>query len=143
MRTREASNAYQAELFKLSALSGESDERDGSRISIKRIAAVVGNELALKLARDFGGTRLYLALDPDAESPLALSVGVQAARAIGKRFGGDEIEIPMFKSRAQRRRDREMILKLRGRHRSIAAIARMVGCSERSVYRILAGARML
>src|SRR5882762_3127506 len=77
----------------------------------------------------------------------ALTVHVRASRratnhgdrlddalAIAAKFAGEELVIPIFKSRAHRRLDLELILKLRTRHRSIAAIARQVGCSERHVY---------
>ena len=69
-----------------------------------------GPDTACKLARDFSGTRVYLPVEPTESHPIALSVGIDAARLIGARFGGDDLELPMHKSRAQRRRDREEIL---------------------------------
>lgn len=102
------------------------------------MAEVIGDDAAHKLARDFGGARLYIPSEPCETHPLTLSVGREDALAIAAKFAGEELVILMHKSRAQRRLDRELILKLRSRHRSIAAIARQVGCSERYVYNVLA-----
>lgn len=109
-----------------------------SRITVRQVAEVIGDEAAHKLARDFGGTRLYIPSEPCESHPLTLSVGREVALVIAEKFAGEELVIPMYKSRAERRLDRELILKLRTHHRSIAAIARQVGCSERHVYNVLA-----
>jgi hypothetical protein len=135
-------NDRQAELFKASVIRSslddlDQDECDG-RITVRQIAKVIGDEAAHKLARDFGGTRLYVPSDPCESHPLTLSVGREDALAIAAKFAGEELVIPMYKSRARRRYERDLIVKLRQRHRSFAAIARQVGCSERHVYKVLA-----
>ncbi len=138
-------NERQTELFKAGLVRSslddlDQDECDG-RITARQIAEVIGDEAAHKLARDFGGTRLYIPADPCQSHPLAVSVGRGDAMAIAARFAGEELVIPMYKSRAQRRHDRDLILKLRAKHRSIDAIARQVGCSRRHVCNVLAEAR--
>lgn len=131
----------QTELFNAALIRSSLDDLDQGesegRITIRQIAQVIGDDAAHKLARDFGGTRLYVPADPCESHPLTLSVGREDALAVAAHFAGEELIIPMYKSRAQRRHDRALILKLKARHRSNAAIARQVGCSERHVYNVL------
>lgn len=120
-----------------SSLDDLDQDECAGRITVKQIAEVIGAEAAHKLARDFGGTRLYIPADPCESHPLTLSVGREDALAVAAKFAGEELVIPMYKSRARRQHDRSLILKLKARHRSNAAIARQVGCSERHVYNVL------
>ena len=135
-------NERQAERFKAGIVPSSIDDLDqgecDGRITVRQVAEVIGDEAAHKLARDFRGTRLYIPSEPCESHPLTLSVGHEVALVIAEKFAGEELVIPMYKTRAQRRIDRELIVKLRTRHRSIAAIARQVGCSERHVYNVLA-----
>jgi Mor transcription activator family len=135
-------NDRQTELFKASLVRSSLDDLDqdecNGRISVRQIAEVIGDEAAHKLARDFGGTRRYIPADPDDSHPLTLSIGREDALAIAAKFAGEELVLPMYKSRSRRQHDRALILELKARHRSNAAIARQVGCSERHVYNVLA-----
>jgi Homeodomain-like domain len=111
------------------------------RLTVEQLAEVCGPEAAAALAAAFGGTRLYLALQPTPDSEIARAIGLEAARKIGARHGGEVIEIPLIKSRAQRHKDRAQIVELREQGLSIPAIARRVRCSMRHVYNVLAAER--
>ncbi len=108
------------------------------RLTLRQIGAELGDEMVRMLTSGFGGTRLYIPLAPEDSSPVVAVLGGEAARKLGRRFGGEAVEIPLHKSRVQRRRDRAAILKLREAGRSVCAIARAIGCSERHVYNVLA-----
>src|ERR1700674_5281235 len=134
-------NDRQAELFKAELVRSSLDDLDqddsDGRITVRQLAEVIGDEAAFKLARDFGGTRVYIPADPCESHPITLSVGREDALAVAAKFAGEELVIPMYKSRARRQYDREQIVKLSKKHRSRAAIARQVGCTERTVYNVL------
>ena len=108
------------------------------RLRLRQIADELGEEMARMLIGGFGGTLLYIPLRPSDASPLVHVLGRDAARGLGHRFGGEAVDVPLHKMRADRRRDRDAILKLRKDGRGIAEIARRVGCSERHVYHVLA-----
>ncbi len=110
------------------------------RLTLKQIAAELGDQMAWMLIGGFGGTRVYIPLQPDDSSPLVRVLGRDAARTLGHRFGGEVVDIPLHRTRADRRRDRAAILKLRGEGQSVAAIARRIGCSERHVYYVMSAA---
>jgi hypothetical protein len=111
--------------------------RSSDRLRLRQIADELGEEMARMLIGGFGGTRLYIPLRPHDASPIVRTLGGDAARALGRRFGGEAVDVPLHKMRADRRRDRAAILKLREDGRSIAEIARGIGCSERHVYYVL------
>jgi Homeodomain-like domain-containing protein len=107
------------------------------RLTFRQIASELGDELGQKLIGGFGGTRVYIPLHPDDSSPLVRVLGRDVARALGRRFGGEAVDVPLHKARADRNRDRAAILELREDGRSVSAIARRMGCSERHVYHVL------
>jgi Mor family transcriptional regulator len=108
------------------------------RLTLSQIGAELGDEMVRMLSSGFGGTRLYIPLQPEETSPVVLVLGDEAAKRLGRRFGGEAVQIPLHKSRAQRRRDRDAILQLREQGHSVSSIAREIGCSERHVYHVLA-----
>ncbi len=136
MESSRQTELFRADLVRSSLDDLDQDECDG-RITIRQIAEVIGDEAAVKLARDFGGTRVRIVAEPCESHLLTLSIGLEDALAIGARFAGEDLVIPMYKSRARRRFDLDLIRKLRARHRTITAIARQVGCTERHVYNVL------
>jgi hypothetical protein len=110
------------------------------RLTLGQIAAELGDQMAWMLIGGFGGTRVYIPLEPDDSSPLVRVLGRSAANALGHRFGGEAVDIPLHKTRADRRTDRASILRLRQQGQSVAAIARRIGCSERHIYHVLSAA---
>ncbi len=62
---------------------------------------ILGLEVALKLAMALHGRRVYVAASPDATSPIALVIGLEAARALGAKLGGSTIKIPSSRARQE------------------------------------------
>lgn len=105
---------------------------------ISELMKLIGVEAAALLVRDFGGTRLYVPNAPMAHDVVTRSIGLIAAVKLARTFGGDRVLIPS--PTAQLRRPAQ-ILAMRSREMSVAAIARELRCTERYVYKVLAGTR--
>lgn len=99
------------------------------------IAELTTVDIAIALARGFGGTRIRFPRNPRPDHPVARLVGLQAARIIGQRMSGAQLAIPS--ARPLLRWHDARVLRRRGlSHR---AIARTLGISEDHVRRILGG----
>ena len=72
---------------------------------LARIAEAAGQQAALTLAREVGGTEISIPSRPRARSPLAKMIGLDAARAIAAHVGHGRVLIPMagLKGQAGRR----------------------------------------
>lgn len=105
----------------------------GSRV-LDDVAEVIGIDAATALARRFGGQRIYVPRDMGEHHPIAVAVGLDAARLLAEFYQTTELFIP-----------------IRARHVSLvhelarldppptrAQIADRVGITERQVYRLLA-----
>lgn len=115
-------------------------DHSSDRLTIDRIAAVIGREATIALMVKFGGTRLYIPRRPreiEPTSSIVFAIGWDLAQKLGDAFGGESIVVPLHKSRAARRRDRAEIIRLHREGITVASIARQVGCSERHVYNVL------
>lgn len=102
---------------------------------LELIAAAAGYDVALKIARDFGGSRVYLPRDrvrPD--SALAQSVGVDAAQKVVEALGHGELMVPLG-PRRHGARLRLAIAELLQHKVSPNRIARQLGITERTVKR--------
>lgn len=97
---------------------------------------MLGRQAALRLARAFGGARLYVPRSIQQRSPLAVALGIRAARLLSERFGGGTFDVPT--ARAEIRKAN--VLSLAHRGRDVGAIARAVGLSPRRVRTILSAA---
>ena len=95
----------------------------------------IGGDAADKLVADFGGRRFYVPRTPVPGNPITRSIGLRAALAMARTFGGDRIVIPVTSSH-QRRRAR--IVTMRADNVSVSHIARELRCTERYVYKVLA-----
>jgi Mor transcription activator family len=101
------------------------------------LAQNVGVEALQQLAAKFGGTRPYVPHALVSPSDLCSVVGVDAARQMVAIFAGERIYIPIDWELSLRKRNwREQILVLRAKKLSVSRIARMLGCSERHVYKV-------
>jgi hypothetical protein len=58
------------------------------------IADIIGTGAALKLVDAYGGQECYVPACPPPEHPVAQAIGLTAARALGKHFGGEHITVP-------------------------------------------------
>ena len=61
---------------------------------LRMIADEAGMEAAVRAAQALGGKRIYISCDPKPGDPLVLTIGLEAARAVGDVAGGDAIEFP-------------------------------------------------
>ncbi|HEV2675529.1 MAG TPA: hypothetical protein VGV37_13375 [Aliidongia sp.] len=61
---------------------------------LANIARWTSVEIAIAIAREFGGGRLYIPETIKREHPLARLVGLQAARVIGAQLGGERFKVP-------------------------------------------------
>jgi len=99
------------------------------------IVEIIGEEAAAKLIASFGGTRLYVPHSPCPDDALAREVGTGAAMKLAEMFGGERVELPKPPPR------RTQILALRAAGRSVEEIARVLSCTRRRVFQVLAEAR--
>ncbi|MBW6402052.1 hypothetical protein KPL78_29670 [Roseomonas sp. HJA6] len=58
---------------------------------------VIGADATLCLVREFGGTRLRIPQEVNQSSELAISIGLDAARAASAAWGGDRLRIPLVR----------------------------------------------
>ena len=100
---------------------------------LSEVAQLIGTEPALAFARRFGGSRLYIPRQPEADHPIARCIGTEAATMLGRALGGESFAIPgariylrWLDARALR------ILRL-----SQPEIALLLGVQERHVRRLL------
>lgn len=101
----------------------------------REMAEVAGLKAALEVTERWGGTRLFFPKQVDGEHPLTLTVGLEAARKLCDRFGGDEPSIPRAANALKYLRNQ--IIARRYLTESAAAIARDYGMTERWVYEIV------
>lgn len=70
-----------------------------TRISIEKL---IGEELFEQLSGELGGCQLYIPANPSDGCPLAVCVGIEAARKMGEVWGGMEYEVPVLVGRRQK-----------------------------------------
>ncbi len=104
---------------------------------LDNIAKVIGAGAALRLCEQFGGSRVYVALNPAPSNPVASAIGHSKAERLSTYFGGERLAIPSEGARTNRTR----IARMRRRGLAVSEIARKLGCSERYVYKVLAHSR--
>jgi Mor family transcriptional regulator len=102
------------------------------------LALAIGAGAAARLARAYGGRRVYIPATPSARDQISRSIGLEAAVRLARLYGGLRVMIPADPERALRR---ARIVALRRKGRSVSAIARATGVSERYVYKVLAASR--
>jgi len=99
------------------------------------VAEVIGEEAALQFQRDFGGKRIYVPADPGAHHPIAVSIGLEKAQALGRVYGGQRIDTPLSLRKKAR------ILALARQDWPTHKIAQHLGCTDRHVRQVKAEAR--
>lgn len=102
------------------------------------VTLVIGTAAAARLARAFGGRRLYVPATPSADDRISRLIGLDAAVRLARKFGGERVLIPADPERAVRR---ARIVAMRRRGWSASEIARTTGVSERYVFKVLAAHR--
>lgn len=102
---------------------------------LAEVAEAIGTDVALKLARDCGGTEVYLSARPRAGSAVVKAVGFATAQRLGEIFGHGRQLVPLgpfnsLKLRAER------IARARDQGVSVPQAARQAGAHMRTVYRV-------
>ena len=115
------------------------------------IAEVAGLPAALALAREHGGTEVYLPIRPDPNHWLVACVGPEAAEAIcthyavrdadGRAIGNFRLLIPLAGTGAYAQVRRRLIQELREGNGGVPAAARKAGVHERTAWRYKAKLR--
>lgn len=101
----------------------------------QQIVALIGANLAIRLSERFGGTRIYIPARAGAHHPIVQVIGLPAAERLCAEFAAHSLLIPLREGKRSR------ILALAKLGWTRAAIAREVGCGERTVYYVLADQR--
>lgn len=102
---------------------------------IDEIAEQVGVDVAKKIVKAYGGTRLYIPKIAKPDHPLAILIGFDNAAKLGIYFLGDRVVIPRrFNSMEY---IRENAVKLYNKGWKVRDIALAMDCCERTVFAIL------
>lgn len=56
---------------------------------------IIGDDLLARLSTELGGRLIYVAANPGVNSPLAVCLGLDAAKKLGQIYGGAEFEVPL------------------------------------------------
>jgi hypothetical protein len=84
----------------------------------------------LRLAEEFGGTRLYIPRHMTADNRLAELLGITVAMELSQRLGANAVRVPLMRD--------ERALTYRSEGKSIAWIARKLCMTETGVDKLLA-----
>lgn len=106
--------------------------------SLRDVVELIGLAATLKLVEHFGGLIvLYVPRETGPEHPIAVAIGITAARKLSVHYGGDCLRnIPLCVAGMRRIRDAD--IRRRAASESAASLAREFTLTERHVWRILA-----
>jgi hypothetical protein len=95
-------------------------------------SAVIGEELAMKLAVAYGGGRLYIPKTAQEGRRIVEVIGERATEQLAKQYGGVSFEVPLERGK----RERIIHMSTNANPPAVSEIARRVGCTERHVYQV-------
>lgn len=106
--------------------------------SLREVVEIIGLAATLNLVEQFGGhIALGVPREIEPEHPIAVAIGITAARKLSAQYGGDRLRnIPLCVAGLRRIRDAE-ICRRAGRETAVA-LAHEFSMTERHVWRILA-----
>lgn len=61
---------------------------------IRELSNVIGLADAIEVVRRWGGRNLYVPVSVSSGDPLALTLGLEAARRLAEHFGGQQLQLP-------------------------------------------------
>jgi len=102
---------------------------------LAEIAKATSVAVALKLARDFGGTMIYVPRNANADTALVRSIGVEATTSLARLFAGERIEVPLGPMKNRIRH--AMISRMLAAGYGPTKIARAIGCHRRTIQRAI------
>jgi hypothetical protein len=110
--------------------------------SLRDVVDLIGLPATLRLVEHYGGLiALYVPREVDPDHPLAIAIGLAAARKLAARYGADCVRnIPRCVGGLRRLRNAE-IHRRRTAGESPASLARAYAITERQVWSILAEIR--
>lgn len=101
---------------------------------LRRLADSLGESAALRLARSFGGRRIYVPATPDPKHSLAKILGHNLFQWLTLSHGGDHVDVPLG-SLASHHKQADLIRDLLANGLGLAEVAARAGCSTRTVRR--------
>lgn len=113
------------------------DPDDTLPAKLREIAAEIGMEPALKLAAAWPGVRVFVPKHMTAEHPIAVAIGLPAARALAQYCGGESI-VPPLCQRYHRARLHAQILAEYRSGATAAELARKYGVHQFTIYNLAA-----
>lgn len=102
--------------------------------NIDSILRVIGEDALACLSADFGGSQFSIPLKPGEHSPLAASIGLEAAQRLAYVWGGMCMSVPLRAGRKER------IRRMLEQNVPINKIARELGVSRWLIYEVEAAA---
>lgn len=107
--------------------------------SLRDVVELIGLTATLNLVENFGGhIALSVPREIEPDHPIAIAIGITAARKLSAHYGGDRLRnIPLCVAGLRRIRDAE--IRRRAGGETAVALAREFSMTERHVWRILAG----
>lgn len=97
------------------------------------MAAAAGRDAAIALAEAFGGRALYVPARASKSHPIARAIGLEAARALSDLRGPGRVDVPLGPTRDS---FAPRVRRYLAAGMAADAIARRVGCTRRTVFRI-------
>ncbi len=109
--------------------------------SLRDVVELIGLPATLRLVESYGGIiALYVPRDIDPDHPIAVAIGIAAARKLAARYGADTLRnIPRCVDGLRRIRNAE--IRARHPHESAARLALDYSLTERQIWSILAEVR--
>lgn len=115
-------------------IAHEDDALDDLPPVLRRVGEVAGLAAAVQIARDFGGTEIYIKKTIEPDHILVRSLGRKAAEAVLDAFGPGALEVPLGPSCHGRQLARAIRDRLNA-GQSEREIARALSCHIRTVRR--------
>lgn len=94
------------------------------------IVKLIGKDLFDNLSYELGGHRIYIPANPSPGCPLAVAIGLDAARLMGEVWGGFEYDIPLKEGRKQ------IIIKMLDAGMPVVRISAHLRLSIRTIRRV-------
>jgi len=96
------------------------------------LSQILGEEQLLRFLQRFGGTVLYVPLNPGVNHPITGVLGVRGAAKFASHFGGTTVCIPLGRKWV-RAKQKKIIQGLLERKATCGQVALRVGCTQRWV----------
>ncbi len=104
--------------------------------TLQDLSEVIGLPAVETLVRQWGGRRLWIPCGAKKTHPISQALGMNAAKRLSARYGGDVIDIPKAKSATARDRNQELI-RLYSDGVSVDVLAKEFGLTSRWIRGIL------